>query len=150
MTFTLRSSAFQEGETIPKRLTCDGQDHPPELHWSDAPPNTQSFVLILDDPDAPHGTFTHWVLFDIPADIQSLPEAEVGFGKIGSNDFGRVSYNGPCPPRGHGSHRYFFTLYALDIPSLNLGHGYSRRKVETAMKEHILGQAQFMGRYERH
>lgn len=149
MTFTLSSSAFQEGETIPRRFTCDGQNHSPELHWSDPPPNTRSFVLILNDPDAPRGTFTHWVLFNISAETRSIPEAAVGMGELATNDFGEISYSGPCPPHRHGPHRYYFTLYALDALLPELRRGDSHHRVETAMQGHILGQAQLMGRYER-
>ena len=149
MTFILNSPAFKEGETIPTIHTCEGQDRSPELRWSDAPANARSFVLIVDDPDAPGGTFTHWVLFDIPAATRQLAEAETAIGAAGRGDFGRAGYGGPCPPRGGGSHRYFFKVYALDVASLNLKQGAARRDVETAMKGHILAQAQLMGRYER-
>jgi Raf kinase inhibitor-like YbhB/YbcL family protein len=119
------------------------------LHWSDAPATAKSFALIMDDPDAPVGTFTHWVLFDIPAERSSLAEGEHMIGLAGKNDFGRVGYGGPCPPRGHGPHRYFFALYALDIASLKSKIGVDRRQAESAMRYHILAQAQVMGRYER-
>ncbi len=149
--FTLLSPAFENGATIPARYTCEGENLSPELGWEGAPAKTRSFALIVDDPDAPGGTFTHWVLFDIPADLSSLPEGvrpgEVGVS--GRNDFGRVGYGGPCPPPGDGPHRYFFTLYALDVESLGLSEGASRDQVEQALKDHVVGKAQLMGRYER-
>ena len=149
MTFTLSSRAFAAGDVIPKTFTCEGQDVSPELRWSDAPANTRSFALIVDDPDAPAGVFTHWVLFDIPADSKELAEGTTSTGMAGKNDFGRAGYAGPCPPRGRGPHRYAFTLYALDLPSLKLKAGVTRRAVEAALHGHVLAQAQYMGRYER-
>ncbi|MFQ5592644.1 MAG: YbhB/YbcL family Raf kinase inhibitor-like protein [Anaerolineae bacterium] len=149
--FILKSTVFHEGEAIPKRYTCDGEDVSPELRWEDTPANTRSFALIMDDPDAPGRTFTHWVLFDIPADTTNLPEGlRAGdIGQSGRNDFSKAGYGGPCPPPGHGPHRYFFTLYALDTDSLNLSDGASRSQVEQALEGHIIGQARLMGRYER-
>jgi Raf kinase inhibitor-like YbhB/YbcL family protein len=149
MTFTLAISAFANGSMIPSNFTCEGANVSPELRRSDAPANVKSFALIVDDPDAPVGTFTHWVLFDLPADRSSLAEGERTIGVAGKNDFGRAGYGGPCPPRGDGAHRYFFTLYALDLASLKLRSGAGRREVETALRGHILAQAQYMGRYER-
>ncbi len=149
MTFTLTVSAFANGGLIPARFTCEGADILPELRWSDSPAGTRSFALIVDDPDAPVGTFTHWVLFDIPAERSSLGEGESKAGLAGKNDFGRVGYGGPCPPRGHGLHRYFFTLYALAIASLKLKAGANRHQLEAALRGHILAQTQYMGRYER-
>lgn len=149
MTFTLASSAFASGGMIPAKFTCEGANVSPELRWNDAPANTQSYTLIVDDPDAPVGTFTHWILFDIPANRANLAEGEHQIGAAGKNDFGRAGYGGPCPPRGHGPHRYYFTLYALDIASLKVKAGTGRREVETALRDHILAQAQYLGRYER-
>ena len=149
MTFTLSSRAFAAGDAIPKTFTCEGQNVSPELQWSDAPSNTHGFALIVDDPDAPAGVFTHWVLFDIPADYQELAEGTTSIGVAGKNDFGRSGYAGPCPPRGRGPHRYYLTLYALDVASLKLRAGVTRREVEAALRSHILAQAQYMGRYER-
>jgi Raf kinase inhibitor-like YbhB/YbcL family protein len=149
MTFTLRSSAFTDGERIPTHSTCEGRDQSPALRWDGAPTGTQSFALIVDDPDAPHGTFTHWVLFDIPASERELAEGQPVVGIAGINDFQRPGYNGPCPPERHGEHRYVFTLYALDMPTLGLGQTATRREVEGAMQDHILAQAQLTGRYAR-
>jgi len=148
VTFTLSSTAFADGQAIPAKYTCDGANASPPLRWENAP-QAQSFVLIVDDPDAPGATFTHWVLYDIPAAQRELPEAAPGAGTPGINDFAKAGYGGPCPPRGNGPHRYFFTLYALDIPSLKLPSGRPRREVEGALQAHVLGQAKLMGKYER-
>jgi len=150
----LSSRSFQDQQAIPVRYTCDGADVSPHLAWSEAPTGTQSFVLIMDDPDAPVGTFTHWVVYDIPAHQTELPEdfpkqADVGGIRQGVNDFRRVGYGGPCPPRGHGRHRYFFKLYALDVPTLGLPGGALRTEVEARMRGHVLAEAQYMGTYER-
>jgi Raf kinase inhibitor-like YbhB/YbcL family protein len=149
MTFTLTVTAFADGSLIPAKFSCEGANVSPELRWNEAPVNTKSFALIVDDPDAPAGTFTHWVLFDIPADRSSLAEGTSAVGVTGKNDFGRAGYGGPCPPRGHGPHRYYFTLYALDTASLKLKAGAGRREMEAALRSHILAQAKYLGRYER-
>jgi Raf kinase inhibitor-like YbhB/YbcL family protein len=153
MALSLRSKALSEGGDIPRRHTCDGPDLSPELTWDEPPAGTQSLCLIADDPDAPAGTWVHWVYFDIPAQVRSLPEglakdAELKDGsRQGRNDFGRVGYGGPCPPRGP-AHRYFFKLYALNA-RLDLPAGATKADVERAMKGKILGQAQLMGKYKR-
>jgi len=151
MAFTLTSSAFGEGAVIPQGYTCDGADKSPELIWDDAPSETRSFALIVHDPDAPKGDFTHWLLWDIPGNATRLAEDAGGAsaGTAGRNSFGSVGYGGPCPPPGHGAHRYFFDLYALDVESLGLSHEAQRADVEAAIKGHVLSQAQQMGRYER-
>jgi Raf kinase inhibitor-like YbhB/YbcL family protein len=146
MTITLSSPAFRNESNVPEKFTCDGDDVPPPLSWSGKPDGTRSFALILDDPDAPGGTFTHWLLHDIPPQTTELPATPVG--KTLRNSFGRPGYGGPCPPRGHGAHRYFFTLYALDVPSLSF-RGKSRDDLEMAMQGHVLATARLMGRYER-
>lgn len=146
MPFTLRSSTFQEGESIPRQFTCDGQDRTPPLAWVDPPEGTRSFALIMDDPDAPSGTFTHWLLYDVPASTKEI--ADQSLGKTLPNDFGRAGYGGPCPPPGHGAHRYFFTLYAVDVPALDV-HGRTREALERALDAHALATARLMGRYER-
>jgi len=147
--FRVWSPAFPPGGRIPRVYTCDGRDHSPPLRWTGAPVGTRSFVLIMDDPDAPGGTFTHWVLFDIPATRTELPEAlpRGTVGKAGTTSFGRAGYGGPCPPSG--VHRYVFTLYALDVPSLGLREGSPRSAVERAMRGHVLATAQYIGRYGR-
>lgn len=151
MAFRLTTPAFTDGGTIPLRHTCDGQDLSPPLAWSDPPGGARSFALIMDDPDAPSATFTHWVLFDVPAATRQLAEGQRpgGTGQSGRNDFGRAGYGGPCPPRGHGPHRYAFTLYALDVATIGVSGGAARDQVEQAMKGHVLGTAKLMGRYER-
>jgi Raf kinase inhibitor-like YbhB/YbcL family protein len=151
--FELRTTAFQPGGSIPKLFTCDGADASPALSWNDPPHGTQSFVLIADDPDAPVGTFVHWVVYDLPATARRLPERlpgndEIeGGGKQGVNDFAKTGYAGPCPPPGR-PHRYFFRLYALD-GMLNLKSAARRKDVDQAMKGHILAHAELMGLYGR-
>ena len=149
MTFKLESPSFANGETIPKAFSCEGQDKSPELRWGEVPAGAKSFTLIMDDPDAPGGIWTHWVLFDIPGSAPKLAEGDKSLGINATTSFGKPGYGGPCPPSGHGPHRYFFALYALDVDSLKLKPGASRRDVEAAMKNHIIGKAQWMGRYER-
>ena len=151
MTFKLSVEGFRDGGTIPKRHTCEGKDISPALSWEDAPATAKSFALILDDPDAPAGTWNHWLLWDIPGSERSIAE---GFrpgmtGASGTNDFGRRGYGGPCPPKGHGPHRYFFKLFALDVGSLGLGTGARRAELDAALRGHILAETQYMGRYER-
>ena len=146
MAFTLTSSAFQDGETIPRQFTCDGNDLAPPLAWSEAPEGTRSFVLIMEDPDAPHGAFTHWLLYDIPATTTELQE-QAGCTAL-PNSFGRAAYGGPCPPSGHGPHRYVFTLYAIDVPALEM-HGRTRASLDRALRGHTLATARLTGRYER-
>ncbi len=155
MAFAIKSTAFENGETIPGEFTCEGRDTSPELVWSDPPGGTKSYVLIVDDPDAPSGVFTHWVIYDIPGDLRKLkaavpPDAVLENGaKQGMNDFGTTGYRGPCPPGGHGRHRYFFRLMALDVDSLGLRGGAGRKDVERALKGRVLGEAVTMGLYER-
>lgn len=150
MAFALTSSAFAEGETIPRRYTCEGDDTSPPLEWTDAPPETLSFALVMDDPDAPRGTFTHWLVYDIPRDVtaldEGLPHGEAG--RMLTNDFGRPAYGGPCPPKGHGTHHYRFTLHALDVPILKVREG-KRAGFEEAVRSHILESAMLTGLYER-
>jgi Raf kinase inhibitor-like YbhB/YbcL family protein len=147
MTLHVNSSAFSEGKPIPEKYTCDGQNVSPPLTWTGAPANTSSFAIIVDDPDAPSGTFTHWVLYDLPAGVTELKEAASGSGKEGVNDFGKKGYGGPCPPPG-GPHRYFFRVYALDRASLGRA-GLSKQEVLAAMKSHILAEGQLIGTYKR-
>lgn len=155
MAFALTSNAFKNGERIPTRYTCDGPDVSPPLAWSGAPQGTKAFAVICDDPDAPRGTWVHWVLYELPANLTSLPEGvpaqdtlpQLGGAKQGRNDFGRNAYGGPCPPPGK-PHRYFFKLYALDAP-LGLKPGARKEDVERASRGHVLGEAQLMGVYGR-
>ena len=152
MVFQLSSPAFKEGETIPTKYTCDGQDISPPFTWTGAPPKTASFALINDDPDCSGPPFVHWILFNLPGHRSELPEnfardAEFPDGTLqGTNDFGRVGYGGPCPPSG--THRYFFKLYALDRV-LTVPPKTTRDKLEAVMKGHILAHAQLMGTYRR-
>jgi Raf kinase inhibitor-like YbhB/YbcL family protein len=143
----LTSAAFADGGTIPADYSCDGQDISPALSWSGAPQGTQSFALILDDPDSPGGDFTHWVIFNIPADATGLEAATTDGALQGENDFGTIGYRGPCPPSG-SSHHYRFTLYALDI-ILELDAGATRAQLLDVMASHILAQAELVGVYQR-
>ena len=153
MALSISSPVFQEGEGIPAKYSCEGQDISPPLVWGEPPADTNSFALIVDDPDAPGRVFTHWVLFNLPADSRELPEAvptqpQLSSGALqGKNDFGKTGYGGPCPPPGR-PHRYQFTLYALD-QLLDLKSGASKQQVLEAMQGHILGQGQLTGTYQR-
>lgn len=147
MALQVTSQAFTEGGMIARRHTCDAENVSPPLTWPDAPPGTQSIALIADDPDAPVGTWVHWVLFDLPGETTSLPEGAKGIGVEGINDFRKSGYGGPCPPRGK-PHRYYFKVYALDT-RLGLKPGASKRDVERAMQGHILAQGVLMGMYGR-
>jgi Raf kinase inhibitor-like YbhB/YbcL family protein len=153
MAFAISSTSFPSGGDIPKKFTCDSADVSPELSWTGAPAGVRSFALIADDPDAPVGTWTHWVLFDLPPQTTGLPEGvpkvdEVpDGGRQGRNDFRKIGYGGPCPPPGK-PHRYFFKLYALD-QMLNLKPGSSKKEVEQAMQGHIVGKAELMANYGR-
>jgi Raf kinase inhibitor-like YbhB/YbcL family protein len=151
MPFKLTTHVFDEGGEIPVLHTCEGADVSPSLEWSGEPRDTKSFALIVDDPDAPGGTWNHWLLWDIPPSTHALAQAwKPGqLGQSGTNDFGKLGYGGPCPPRGHGPHRYFFKLYALDVAVLDLRAGSKRTYLDRALRGHILAQAEYMGRYER-
>lgn len=146
------STAFEEGGLIPPQYTCDGADVSPPLSWQSIPEGARSIALIADDPDAPMGTFVHWVLYDLPADVRELqenvPDAKTlpNGAKQGANGFGRIGYGGPCPPGG--THRYFFKIYALDTPT-NLSPGQKKAQLLKAMEGHILAQGQIMGKYKR-
>ncbi len=145
----LMSHAFAEGQAIPRQYTCDGEDISPELSWRNVPEGTQSFVLIVDDPDAPNGTWDHWLLYNIPSDIRGLAEAikKLPAGtQVGKNSWGRTDYGGPCPP--DREHRYVFKLYALDTV-LKLPDGADKKQIETMMMGHILAETSLMGRYDR-
>lgn len=151
MAFKLIVSAFSEGANIPKQHTCEGADVSPALEWSGEPAETASFTLIMDDPDAPAGTWNHWLLFDIPATAHSLAQGykPAQLGVSGTSDFGRPGYGGPCPPKGHGPHRYFFRLYAVRAASLGLKPGARRSEIDRALRGQVLAETQYMGRYER-
>jgi hypothetical protein len=148
----LTTSSFQ-GNQIPSKFTCDGEGVSPQVAWSAPPAGTASFALLVTDPDAPRGTFTHWVLYNVPAATRLLPEGLPARGELpdgsrqGRNDFGSLGYGGPCPPGG-SPHHYIFTLYALDI-RLNLPVGATRAQVEEAMQGHILARGELIGLYRR-
>jgi Raf kinase inhibitor-like YbhB/YbcL family protein len=147
MSIQVTSSAFKEGESIPRRHSCDGENLSPALSWSGIPQGTASLALIADDPDAPAGTWVHWVIADLPPELSGLPEGATGVGVDGVNGFRRTGYGGPCPPKG-STHRYYFKVYALD-QKLGLKMGMTKGDVEKAMQGHILAQGQLMGRYKR-
>lgn len=151
--FQISSNAFSQNESIPKKFTCDGSDLSPQLSWTDPPTTAQSFALIMDDPDAPAGTWVHWVLYDLPSNTRELAENVPNREQLpngarqGRNDFNKIGYGGPCPPSGN-AHRYFFKLYALDT-KLNLKSRALKADVERAMQAHIVAQSELIGRYSR-
>jgi Raf kinase inhibitor-like YbhB/YbcL family protein len=145
--FALTSEAFPYRGEIPRRHTCEGDDVSPALSWSDPPPGTRTLALIVDDPDAPIGTFTHWLAWNIDPAAVGLAEGESAPVE-GHNDFGSGGWSGPCPPRGHGAHRYFFRLHALDA-ELELGFRAGRDELERALEGHVLATAELMGTFER-
>ena len=153
MTLSISSPAFCDGEKIPTKYTCEGQDISPQLNWNGIPEEAKSLTLIVDDPDAPGGVFTHWIIFNIPPDSSGLSEAFPSTPRLpdgtlqGENDFGSIGYGGPCPPSGR-PHRYQFTLYALD-GTLDLKEGASKKQVIDAMQGHILAQGRLTGTYQR-
>lgn len=152
MAIKVTSTAFGEGEMIPRKYTCDGADVSPPLAWTGVPEEAKTIALVSDDPDAPMGTWVHWVLFNLPASIKELPEAlppdkELRNGaRQGRNDFRKIGYGGPCPPGG--THRYYFKLYALDTV-LNLNAGSTKADLLAAMQGHVLAEGQLMGKYRR-
>lgn len=152
MELKVTSPAFKDGGMIPSKFTCDGEDISPALEWPSVPDQTKSIALICDDPDAPRGTFVHWVLYNLPPDTRKLPENVKAGGTWpngacqGTNDFGAAGFNGPCPPGG--THRYFFKLYAMDVP-VSLPPGARKADLLQAMKGHILAEGQLVGKYKR-
>ena len=151
-TMKIFSSAFSEGTLIPKKFTCDDINISPPLEWSEVPEGTKTFALICDDPDAPMGTWVHWVLFNLPASVHELSENIPPIDKLpngalqGKNDFRKTGYGGPCPPGG--THRYYFKLYALDV-ELDTELGITKSELLDKMQGHILAEAQLMGKYQR-
>jgi Raf kinase inhibitor-like YbhB/YbcL family protein len=143
----LTSTAFDDGEPIPSKHTADGEETPPPLEWDFVPEGTRSLALIVHDPDAPSGDFTHWLAWNIDPGTGGLDEATAAPPQ-GANGFGRTGYGGPAPPEGHGPHRYFHRLYALDT-KLDLEEGAAREQLEAAIEGHVLAEAQLMGTYER-
>jgi len=148
MAISITSTAFKEGKMIPKKYTCDGTNVSPQLAWSGIPANARSIALICDDPDAPSGTWVHWVVFNMPAATKEISEAGglPAGAQQGINDFKRIDYGGPCPPSG--THRYYFKIYAVDM-TLNLKEGATKADLLSAMQGHILAQGQIMGKYQR-
>lgn len=155
--FRITSGAFQSGESIPDRYTCEGDNVSPPLSWEHAPDDTVSFALVVDDPDAPGTTFVHWVLFNLPGDLDVLPpdldlDEHLGDAdpapQFGGNDFGDMAYGGPCPPPGDGPHHYHFHLYALDT-MLDLGPGVSKKQLTQAVDGHVLDEAELIGTFQR-
>jgi Raf kinase inhibitor-like YbhB/YbcL family protein len=150
----LWSTAFEEGAMLPPRLTCDGSGVSPSLQWEDVPDGTQSFALVCEDPDAPRGLFIHWLLYNLSAGSRELEEGIPGDEVLsngaqqGTNSFGDVGYGGACPPKGDREHRYIFKLHALDT-DLAVGPGANREELLTAMRNHVLADAQLMGKYKR-
>jgi len=148
----LTSAAFKEGEPIPRAYTCDGVNISPPLEWSGVPKTAKTIAIVCDDPDAPAGTWVHWVLYNLPADniglVENLPATETlkAGGFQGKNDFGKIGYGGPCPPSG--THRYFFKIYALDS-ELPLKAGATKAELMKTMEGHIVLQGQLMGTYRR-
>ena len=157
MTILIGSPAFTGGGTIPKLYTCDGNDVSPPLTWSGVPEAARSLALICEDPDAPRGTWTHWVIFDIPTGVKGLGEGVPAQERVevtaggeaalqGKNDFKKVGYGGPCPPGG--THRYFFRIYALDTV-LGSGPGTTWQELLRSIEGHVLAEGELMGRYSR-
>jgi len=142
----ITSSAFQEGGNIPSKFTCDGGDTSPPLQIAELPSGVKSLALVVDDPDAPGGLFTHWIVWNIPPQTNAIAEGSAPKGVHGTNDFGKSGYGGPCPPSG--THRYYFKIFALDR-ELDLPPGTKRSQLDAALKGHVVAQGELMGRYSR-
>ena len=147
----LMSQAFKHGERLPKKYSCEGDEISPDLQWSEVPSGTKSLTLIVDDPDAPGGTWVHWVVYTIDPTVTGLSEGAQIIKPMqqGINSSNQIKYQAACPPKGHGTHHYYFTLYALDT-TLNLNDGATKQAVMQAMENHILNKATLMATYERH
>ena len=154
VTMRLTSTAFADSSRIPTRHTCEGENLSPALQWTGVPEGSKSIALVCHDPDAPMGTWVHWVLYSIPPTLASLAEGIPATDTLsngarhGTSSFKRPGYGGPCPPKGHGTHRYFFTLYALDV-TLDLAPGVDKQRLLDAMEAHFLATTQLMGTYSR-
>lgn len=152
----ISSSAITDGEPIPERHTCEGEDVSPLLELAATPAAARALAIIVDDPDAPGGTFVHWLIWNLPSNLAEIPEGvsqdevagDLGEAVQGENDFGEIGYRGPCPPPGDGDHRYRFTVYALDA-ELDLEPGADRDELDEAMEGHVLGTAQISGVFSR-
>jgi hypothetical protein len=142
----LTSPAFENNQEIPSEYTCDGSDTSPELNIEDVPQNAKSLVLINDDPDAPVGTWDHWVVFNIPTSTTKIDKDQEPTGTAGKNSWGKTGYGGPCPPSG--THRYFFKLYALDT-ELDLPEASAKKDIEAAMQDHIIEKTELLGTYKK-
>jgi Raf kinase inhibitor-like YbhB/YbcL family protein len=153
MAFTITSPAFNSGDVIPTRYTRDGENLSPPLEWREAPPETKSFLILVEDPDAPSGTFRHWAIYNLPDSETGLPEGASGqsHGEAGEgvNGFGNARYDGPQPPKGHGPHHYHFRLAALDVPRLNVPTSAKAEDIWTKAQPHIVAEAEVVGTYER-
>ncbi|MEB2793015.1 MAG: YbhB/YbcL family Raf kinase inhibitor-like protein [Caldisphaeraceae archaeon] len=152
--FLLKSSSFENGGIIPKKYTCEGEDINPQLSWEGVE-GAKSYALIMYDPDAPVGTFIHWVLYNIPPNKKNIEEGVAtrehveGIGRHGKNDFGKFEYAGPCPPRGHGQHRYYFALHALNVEELGIKGKVDASKLLNAIKGKVIGYGILMGKFSR-
>jgi len=151
MAFKAWSTAFDDGGLIPLRHSKEGENLAPAIEWAEPPSGTRSYVLLCEDPDAPSGAFTHWMIWDIPADVTSIAEGfkPGSIGVSGTNDFGEEGYGGPLPPAGHGPHRYIFKVCALDMKRIPLPHGAHRNEFERALWGHVIEETSVMGKYER-
>ena len=153
MSFTISSPGFSDGGTMDRKFTCDGADVSPKLVWTDPPAGTQTLALLTDDPDAPVGNWNHWAAWNLPSALRGLSENLPKDPRLsdgtqqGRNDFRKTGYNGPCPPPGK-PHRYYFKLFALDT-KIDLQSDSGKKELEARMKGHVLGQAEWMGRYGR-
>lgn len=148
MAIHVTSPVFPSGGTIPQKYSCDGENVSPPLEWHGSPDGTQSFALVCDDPDAPNGPFTHWILYDIPPSKTTLREGEAKAGVTGVNSFGETEYGGPCPPHGGPPHHYAFHIYALDVPSIGTA-GLNKREIVNAMERHVIGEGELVAEYSR-
>jgi Raf kinase inhibitor-like YbhB/YbcL family protein len=153
MSLTLRSSAFANGQRIPRQYAREGDNVSPQLEWTGEPPKTRSFAIIVEDPDAPRGTFRHWAAYDIPAEQHELPTgagiSPKGPIRMAMNDFGGAQYDGPQPPPGHGTHHYHFRLFALDVPQLEVPASSNARDVVEVARSHAIEETEIVGTFER-
>jgi len=151
MAFRVWSTGFDDGGDIPFRHSKEGDNVAPAIEWAEPPSGTRSFALLCEDPDAPSGMFTHWMIWDIPGDAAGIPEGFVpgSVGITGENDFGEEGFGGPLPPKGHGPHRYIFRVFALDMKRIPLSHGARHSEFERALWGHVIEEARVTGRYER-